>query len=72
VLQVTDDDAIDTARRLAREEGILAGISSGAAMWAALTVAARAGERRLVVVVLPDGAERYVSTALFEGPASAG
>jgi cysteine synthase A len=67
VLQVSDENAIDTARRLAREEGILAGISSGASMWAALLVAKRAGEGSLVLVVLPDTGERYVSTRLFAG-----
>jgi cysteine synthase A len=68
VVQVTNDDAIATARRLAREEGIFAGISSGAAAWAALKVAGRPeNEGKLVVVVLPDTAERYLSTVLFEG-----
>jgi cysteine synthase A len=66
VIRVTNDDANATARRLAREEGILAGISSGAAAWAAIQVAARekfAG--KVVVVVLPDTGERYLSTELF-------
>jgi cysteine synthase len=66
ILQVTNEDAFETARRLAREEGILAGISSGAAMWAALQVGARpdsAGET--IVVILPDTGERYLSTGLF-------
>jgi cysteine synthase A len=68
VVQVTNDDAIATARRLAREEGIFAGISSGAAAWAALKVAGQPeNEGKLVVVVLPDTAERYLSTVLFEG-----
>ncbi|MBM4394933.1 MAG: pyridoxal-phosphate dependent enzyme [Deltaproteobacteria bacterium] len=68
VVQVTNDDAIATARRLAREEGILAGISSGAAAWVALQVASRPENRdKLIVVVLPDTGERYMSTALFEG-----
>lgn len=67
VIQVTDEDALDTSRRLAREEGILAGTSSGAGMWAALVVARRAGSGGLVLVVLPDTAERYVSTPLFGG-----
>jgi cysteine synthase A len=67
VLQVSDENALDTARRLAREEGILAGISSGASMWAALLVGKRAGEGSLVLVVLPDTGERYVSTRLFAG-----
>ena len=67
VVQVTNEDAFATARRLAREEGILAGISSGAAVWAALQVAARpASEGRTIVVVLPDTGERYLSTDLFE------
>jgi len=68
VIQVTDDDAIECARRLAREEGIVCGISSGAAAWAALEVAARPSSRGLlIVVVLPDTGERYLSTALVEG-----
>jgi len=66
VVKVTDDEAFEASRRLARDDGILAGISSGAAMAAALHVAARpeaAGKR--VVVVLPDTGERYVTTRLF-------
>ncbi len=66
VIPVTYEAARDTARRLAREEGILAGISSGAAAWAALQVAARLGEGKTVVVVLPDTGERYLSTGLFD------
>ncbi len=68
VEQVTDDEAIHTARRLAREEGILCGISSGAATAAALRLAHQpelAG--KTVVVILPDSGERYLSTVLFEG-----
>jgi cysteine synthase A len=66
VVQVTDADAFATARHLARDEGILAGISSGAAMWAALRVAARpAMTGRTIVVILPDTGERYLSTDLF-------
>ena len=68
VVQVTAEDAFAIARRLAREEGILAGISTGAAAWAALQVAARetmAG--RLVVFVAPSTSERYISTPLFDG-----
>ena len=67
VLTVTTADAKETTRRLAAEEGILAGISCGAAAWAALQVAARpefAG--KTVVVVLPDTGERYLSTNLFD------
>ncbi len=67
IIQVQTADAIETARTLAAREGILAGISSGAATWAALQVAAR-GENRgaLIVVVLPDTGERYLSTGLFD------
>jgi cysteine synthase A len=68
VEQVTNEESIDMARRLAREEGILSGISCGAAMTAALRLArdpANAG--KLIVVVLPDAGERYLSGALFEG-----
>jgi len=72
IIQVQDDDAITTARRLAKEEGILCGISSGAAAWAALQVAKRPEyDGKLIVVVLPDTGERYLSTVLFEEPADA-
>jgi len=68
VIQVGHEDAGFTARRLAREEGILVGISSGAALWAALEVARRPeNEEKLIVVILPDTGERYLSTWLFEG-----
>ncbi|MGQ9609951.1 MAG: cysteine synthase A [bacterium] len=68
IIQVTNEDAINTARRLAKEEGILAGISSGAAAWAAIQVARRIENKgKLIVVVLPDTGERYISTAMFEG-----
>jgi cysteine synthase A len=66
IVQVEDGDASETARRLAREEGILAGISSGAAAWAAVQVGARLGEGHAVVTVLPDTGERYLSTGLFD------
>lgn len=73
IVQVTNDDAGSIARRLAKEEGILAGISSGAATWAALEVAKRpASQGKLIVVVLPDTGERYLSTWLFQEPAIAG
>ena len=66
VIAVSDDDAFENARRLAREEGLLCGISSGAALAAALTVAARAESRgKTIVVMLPDTGERYVTTPLF-------
>jgi len=68
VVRVTDEDAQETSRRLAREEGILAGISSGAAVWAALQVAGRPeNEGKTVVAILPDTGERYLSTGLY-GP----
>ncbi len=67
VMTVTDEDAGETSRRLAREEGILAGISSGAAVWAAIEVARRdENEGKLIVVIIPDTGERYLSTWLFE------
>jgi len=67
IIRVTNEDAGTMARRLAREEGILAGISSGAATWAALEVAKRAENKgKLIVVVLPDTGERYLSTWLFQ------
>lgn len=67
IIKVSDEAAMDTARRLAREEGLLVGISSGAALYAALEVAGREENRdKLVVVLLPDTGERYLSTALFK------
>ncbi len=67
IIPVTNEDAFSTARRLAKEEGILVGISSGAATWAALQVAARPESKgKMIVVVLPDTGERYLSTELFE------
>ncbi|MCK9603068.1 MAG: cysteine synthase A [Candidatus Omnitrophica bacterium] len=66
IIQVSNEDAIATAKRLAREEGILAGISSGAATFAALEVARRKENKgKLIVVILPDTGERYLSTELF-------
>ena len=66
VVKVNDDAAGETARRLAREEGIFAGISSGAALNAGLTVAKRDENKgKLIVVLLPDTGERYLSTWLF-------
>jgi cysteine synthase len=67
IITVTDEDAGNTARRLARQEGILAGISSGAATWAALKLAARPENAgKLIVAILPDTGERYLSTWLFQ------
>ena len=68
IITVGNDDAFDLARRAAREEGLLVGISSGAAIWAALQVAARPeNDAKLIVVILPDFGERYLSTMLFDG-----
>lgn len=67
IIQVTNEDAIETAKKLIREEGILCGISSGAAMWAALQAASRKENKgKMIVVILPDTAERYLSTDLFK------
>jgi len=68
VVRVKNDDAMDLARRMAKEEGLLVGISSGAAMWAALEVAKRASSKgKLIVVIVPSFGERYLSTPLFAG-----
>jgi cysteine synthase len=67
IITVSSDDAGETARQLARKEGILAGISSGAALWAGLQVAKRPENKgKLIVVILPDTGERYLSTWLFQ------
>jgi len=67
IIRVAHEDAGEIARRLAKEEGILAGISSGAALWAALEVAKRKeAEGRVVLALLPDTGERYLSTWLFQ------
>lgn len=66
VIRVTNDDAMKTARRAAREEGLLVGISSGAALWAALQVAHRSENAgKLIVTIIPSFGERYLSTALY-------
>lgn len=69
IVRVTYEDAVATARRMAKEEGILIGISGGAATWAALQLAARKEyARKTIVVIIPDTGERYLSTELFEYP----
>ena len=66
VVRVTNEDAMSTARRMAKEEGLLVGISSGAAMWAALEVAKRTENKdKMIVVIIPSFGERYLSTPLF-------
>jgi len=66
IIQVSNKDAVDTAKQLAMKEGIMAGISSGAAMWAAIQVSLRPENKgKVIIVVLPDTAERYISTELF-------
>jgi len=67
IIQVSNNSALEYAKKLAKEEGILAGISSGAALWAALEVAKRSQNNgKLLVVILPDTGERYLSTPLAE------
>lgn len=67
ILQVSNDNAMKTARQLAAKEGILAGISSGAALWAAIRLSQRQeNEGKTIVVILPDTGERYISTEMFD------
>jgi cysteine synthase len=66
VIKVTNEDAFATAEKLARQEGILAGISAGANTWAAIEVAKKLGKGKKVIVILPDTGERYLSTPLYE------
>ena len=67
IIPVTNEASMETARRLAKEEGILCGISSGAAMWAAIELSKRPENKdKLIVVILPDSGERYLSSELFE------
>lgn len=66
IIRVKNEDAFATSRRLASEEGIFAGVSSGAAVWAALNLAKGLSEEKKIVTILPDTGERYLSTALFK------
>jgi cysteine synthase A len=71
IFKVTDDQALQTARQLAQKEGMLVGISSGAATYAAIEIAKRAENKdKLIVVILPDTGERYLSTVLFQEPST--
>lgn len=68
IIQVSNEDAVEIARQLAAKEGLLVGISSGAAMWAAIQVSNRPqAQGKTIVVILPDTGERYISTDLFNG-----
>lgn len=71
IVPVTDAEAIDTSRALAASEGIFCGISSGGTFAAALKVAKSAPEGSVILAILPDTGERYLSTALFEGVSEA-
>ena len=66
IIQVTNDQAFETARKVAREEGILGGISSGAAIYAALQVAKNLGKGKKVLAIIPSNGERYLSTPLYQ------
>lgn len=66
IIQVSNEDSYETARRLAREEGVLGGVSSGAAVFAALEVARRLGSGKKVLAILPSNGERYLSTPLYQ------
>ena len=71
IFKVTDDQALQTARQLAQKEGLLVGISSGAAAYVAIEIAKRSENKgKLIVVILPDTGERYLSTVLFQEPAN--
>jgi cysteine synthase A len=66
-MAVTDDEAFDTVKELAAKEGVLAGSSGGAAVFASLKIAKRLGAGKRVVTIIPDSAERYLSKKIFEG-----
>jgi cysteine synthase A len=65
IITVSDQEAIDTAKALSRQEGIMGGISSGAALFASMKLAKEIGRGKKIAVLLPDSSERYMSTALF-------
>ena len=67
VIMVMDEDAFETVKQLAAREGVLAGSSGGAAVFAALQVARRLGAGKRVATIIPDSAERYLSKKIFEG-----
>jgi cysteine synthase A len=67
VIMVTDEDAFETVKRLAAREGVLAGSSGGAAVFASLEVGRRLGTGKRVATIIPDSAERYLSKKIFEG-----
>ena len=66
IFKVTDDDAIEYARKIAKEEGVLVGISSGAAIYAAIQIAKKLGKGKKVVAVAPDGGEKYISMGIYD------
>lgn len=66
IFKVTDDDAIEYARKIAKEEGVLVGISSGAAIYAAIQIAKKIGKGKKVVAVAPDGGEKYISMGIYD------
>jgi cysteine synthase A len=67
VIMATDDDAFETVKQLAAQEGVLSGSSGGAAVYAAVLVAQRLGAGKRVATIIPDSAERYLSKKIFEG-----
>jgi len=66
MILVSDEDAMETARHLAKSEGLLCGVSSGTNVWAAIRVARQLGPGKVVVTILPDTGERYLSTELYK------
>ncbi|MFR2300380.1 MAG: pyridoxal-phosphate dependent enzyme, partial [Clostridium paraputrificum] len=66
VVQVTDEDAFKTAKEFAAQEGVLIGISSGAAVFAALELAKKVGKGKKILAIAPDGGEKYISMGLYD------